>query len=152
MKKTLLKSKNYISLLPPFIAVTFQAKFVNPITGIYDGHNYFVPAVDRQIGSPVNYIVVTCCPQYNGIWKWYLDKEKPLKEQWPIWSNKGKDIYYIPVEKCEFIKPLADINPDAVPYLIDAIKAEQKEWVNGEVYNNNYVYKNKPDWAIYDDE
>ena len=71
------------------------------------------------MGKNVNYVVVCCSPEYNGVWKWHPER----KSQYSIWNNNGQRCYCVPVSECEFVQTLESIK---TPEIIKEIKKNQK--------------------------
>ena len=96
---------------------------------IYQPHfmtQKFRVACKEQMGQEVNYIVVTCSPAYNGVWKWYA-KDKDSIEKW----NNGKlPCYCVPIKICEKIKTLDQLTN---PEVIAIVESQQLKWKNKEV-------------------
>ena len=84
--------------------------------------NCFRVAVKKQMGDKVNYIVVCCSPEYNGVYKW----NPAGKKSFEIWDNNGQKCYCVPVGECEFVQTLESIK---TPELIKEIKKNQKAFI-----------------------
>lgn len=101
----------------------------------------FRPAISNQMGTKYNYIIVTCAPSFNGVWKYDADKTKTFET---IYNGKVK-CYQVPINECEKIKELKDLTNETI---VAEIRRFQNSWINGEVKNNEHIYENKPDWLI----
>lgn len=89
-----------------------------------------------------NYIIITCSPSENGLYKW---KKSDLDEL-QFWTNGKLPCYVVPMNKCAFIKSLQEIKNEDI---IKEIKKQQKKWYNKEVKNRDYEYKKgKPEWML----
>lgn len=110
---------------------------------IYEPHfktsKFRVAVADQQCET--NYIVVTCSPRYNGIWKW----TKTLGKKYETWYNNGLVCYCIPIDEC--IKT-QELNSIQNPEIRAKVKKLQSKWYKSEVRNRDYEYKNKPEWMI----
>lgn len=87
-----------------------------------------------------NFIIVTCSEHYNGVYMWKKGDEIGMM------SNGKMSCYRVPICKCQYIKSLKELTAEDV---IKKVIKYQKAWCKGQVKNNNYIYKTKPDWAIY---
>ena len=114
------------------------------IAYIYQPHfktSMFRVAVNKQQSKDTNYIVVTCSPQYNGVWKYSGD----IHYSCDRWINGKTACYEIPISSCTFVKSLNEIVPiDKRRMVIN----QQKEWLKNEVKNRNYSYSEIPDWMM----
>lgn len=111
---------------------------------IYQPHfktSMFRVAVNRQQGDDTNYIVVTCSPQYNGLWKY----DGKLHKTCGKWVNGKTVCYEIPIAECTFVKGLNEIQQ---PSHIQAVVKQQEEWFNNKVRNREYTYAEKPPWML----
>ena len=111
---------------------------------IYQPHfktSMFRVAINKQQSEDTNYIVVTCSPQYNGVWKY----DGSLHKTCGRWANGKTTCYEIPISKCVFVKSLDEIQQ--VERRKEVIR-QQKEWLESEVRNRNYSYKETPDWML----
>lgn len=110
---------------------------------IYEPHfktNMFRVAVSNQQGK-TNFIVVTCSPKYNGVWKW----EKQLDKSYDTWVNGKCLCYCIPISECIKVQEISTITRQDV---LSEIKKQQEYWYNSQVKNRDYTYKNKPEWML----
>lgn len=103
--------------------------------------NCFRVAVQNQQGSVDNYIAVCCSPSYNGIYQYPAVKRK----QYDIWQNGNTSCYCVPLSDCNYVKSLKDVTN---PIMIKSIKKLQKKWLNNQVKNRDYQYKEKPEWIL----
>lgn len=104
---------------------------MNNTAYIYQPHfmtNCFRVACKEQMGDDINYIVVTCSPTYNGVWKWDA-KNKSLVEKW---FNGKLACYCVPIKMCTKIKTLEELQN---PQVISIVEAQQSQWKNKEVKN-----------------
>jgi len=101
------------------VSYIWAPKFISPYN---DNEVYLVPAVEDQQGKENNYIVVCCSPSYNGLYKCPVK----LYKDFDTWMNKKKKCYYIPISKCEYVKPLKEIEMSTV---INKIKKNQRNWM-----------------------
>ena len=102
---------------------------MNNTAYIYQPHfmtSAFRVACKEQASDEVNYIVVTCSPSYNGVWKWDA-KNKPLVE---TWYNGKLPCYCVPIKMCTKIKTLEEITN---PNVKSIVEAQQSQWKNKEV-------------------
>ena len=117
---------------------------MNNIAFIYEPHfntSKFRVAVKNQQGNNYNYIVVSCSPSYNGVWRYKAER----RATYDCWKNNTLSCYCVPIEDCEKIKELKDIeNTD----IIKKIKKQQKNWLDSNVTNRDYKYKTKPNWML----
>ena len=117
---------------------------MNNVAYIYQPHfktSMFRVATNKQQSKDTNYIVVTCSPQYNGVWKYSGDVHKTCGK----WINGKTTCYEIPISSCTFVKSLNEIIPiDKRRMVIN----QQKEWLKSEVKNRNYSYSGIPDWMM----
>lgn len=111
-------------------AFTWMPKWVSPFG---DKKVYFVPRIKDQKGQEWNYIVVCCSPSYNGLWKWPSKEAKHLMK----WNNHGTMCYYVPVDICEFVKPIEDIQ------MLDVKKKAI------ETQRNWYIYNHPKRWPFW---
>lgn len=114
------------------------------IAYIYQPHfktSMFRVAVNKQQSKDTNYIVVTCSPQYNGVWKYSGDIHKTCGK----WINGKTTCYEIPISSCTFVKSLNEIIPTDKRQMVIH---QQKEWLKSEVRNRNYSYSEIPDWMM----
>lgn len=100
------------------VAYTWTPKWVSPFG---DKKVYFVPRIENQKGKEWNYIVICCSPSYNGLWKWPAKEAKNLRK----WNNNGRMCYYVPLDICEFVKPISEIQMTDVKQ--EALKT-QENW------------------------
>lgn len=99
------------------------------IAYIYQPHfmsDSFRVACKEQMGTDVNYIVVTCSPTYNGVWKWEA-KDKDIVEKW---VNGKLPCYCVPIKLCKKIKTLDEVTN---PVVLRIIESQQSQWKNKEV-------------------
>lgn len=69
------------------------------------------PSCGEQQGTDANYVVVTCSPTYNGVWRWDASK----KCDYSTWSNNGRLCYCVPLTDCVKVKELSEVtNPDVL--------------------------------------
>lgn len=112
---------------------------------IYEPHfktKMFRVAKVCQMGKDFNYVVVTCSPMYNGLYKYDSSKRDNFK----TWINGKLECYEIPISECTFVMNLDDIEkPDVKAEIIK----QQKKWFNKQVKNRTYDYKNKPSWMLW---
>ena len=123
------------------IAYIYNVKGKNPYTNEWD-YRYLVPAVKDQ-QAKINYVVVTCEPSKNGVYRWKKDKK------YDTWMNGKMKCYYIPIDDCDFcsFEDLPDNEPNKK--LLEKVKKMQTKWLNKEVKNHNYDYKRgKPSWML----
>ena len=116
----------------------------NNIAYIYQPHfntNCFRAAVLKQQGKKYNYIIVTCSPEYNGVWKYNADNVL----NYDVWSNNNKECYCVPIRDCRRIKLLNELTNIEV---INKVKFQQKKWYNNTVKNRDYTYTDKPEWML----
>lgn len=114
------------------------------IAFIYTQHNLtrcFRVAKNHAM-SEINYIIVTCSPTYNGVYRYSRDILKDCES----WNNKKLQCWCIPIDKCVKVQEIKDIKREDIRKKI--IK-QQKEWFNSQVENRDYEYKNKPEWMIW---
>lgn len=110
---------------------------MNNIAYIFQPHyntGMFRVAKRDQFGKHFNYIVVTCSPSYNGVWKYSVKNLKDYK----IWSNDGLICYCVPIDDCEKIMTLDEVDN---PTVIKNIKLQQKKWCK---LNNS----EREDWML----
>lgn len=115
------------------------------IAYIYQPHfnsKCFRVATKDQQGNNYNYIVVTCSPTYNGIWKYPATKTSSFD----IWKNGSVPCYCVPIDNCEFVKPLDKI---ADKNILNKVIKQQKQWYNNNIKNRDYTYFEKPDWLLF---
>lgn len=111
---------------------------------IYQPHfktSMFRVAVNKQQSKETNYIVVTCSPQYNGLWKYNGD----LHESCSRWINGKTTCYEIPISKCTFVKSLDEI---VQPQHRKEVIKQQQSWLQNQVKNRDYMYSELPDWVV----
>lgn len=96
---------------------------------------------NKQQGSHVNYIVVTCSPKYNGIWKYPAENIKQYKH----WQNGKLDCICVPIKDCKKLQPLNTIRTESIK---KQVKNQQEKWFKNQIKNRNYDYVNKPEWII----
>lgn len=123
------------------ICYTYGPKMKDPYTGKWET-NYFVPALQNKKGKKTNYIVITCSPKFNGVWEW----DAANLSNYDTWANGRMICLYVPICDCRKIKELAEVTNEE--YKAEIIK-QQKQWYNKQVKNQNYEYKNKPDWMLW---
>lgn len=114
------------------VSYIWAPKFISPFG---DDEIYLVPAVSDQQGKENNYIVVCCSPSYNGLYKCPAAEYKNFE----TWTNNKRKCYYVPISKCEYVKPLEDIQMTPVR---EKIRKIQLTW------QKNKNRKNTPDWFI----
>lgn len=112
---------------------------------IYQPHfktSMFRVAANKQQSGGDNYIVVTCSPQYNGVWKY----PGSLHSSCGRWVNTHNTVCYeIPISSCSFVKSLEEIvSPDRFKNVVK----QQIEWFTKEVRNRNYTYAEVPGWFL----
>lgn len=114
---------------------------------IYEPHfntNCFRVSMNEQL-EDINYIIVTCSPSYNGVYKW----NKPLirsKDELGVWTNGKLPCYTVPIYLCTKIKDLSElVNPD----VIKIVKKQQKDWAEGKVKGKAPHKRGKQPWMIY---
>lgn len=122
-----------------------KIKDFNNISCIYQPHfmsNCFRVACNKQQGKDFNYIIVTCSPEFNGIWKYPASICKDLS----IWLNGKRPCYCVPIEKCTKYKDLDSISN---PNTLKEVAKMQARWYASEVKNRDYVYKaGRPEWML----
>ena len=114
------------------------------IAYIYQPHfktKMFRVAMNKQQSPNYNYIVVTCSPQYNGVWRYDGEIHAALSK----WVNGSTICYEVPIDKCEFIKSLFEVTDEKVR---NNIIKQQSDWLHNTVKNRNYRYTEKPEWFI----
>ena len=114
---------------------------------IYQPHfktNMFRVSVNEQQGEEWNFVVVTCSPGWNGVWKYPVKNTANYK----IWMNGKLKCYCVPTSDCVKIKNLNELTEEKQKWVVDAIKKQQDKWFKSEVRNRNYSYKNKPEWML----
>lgn len=109
------------------VALIFQPHFKT---------NCFRVAIDKQLGDNYNYVIVTCCPTYNGVYKYPRKNAKDYE----VWKNKSIECYCVPIKDCVMVQELTDIKNES---LIKEIRRQQKKWLS----INEYV-KGKPEWML----
>ena len=111
---------------------------------IYQPHfktDCFRVAVKEQRGFPYNYVVVTCSPEYNGVWRYNAEN----CDKYDTWQNGRLTCYCVPTKDCVRIKGLNElVNPN----VIAKVKLQQTEWYNSTIKNRDYEYKHKPNWML----
>jgi hypothetical protein len=116
------------------------------IAYIYQPHfksECFRVASKDQQGPENNYIVVTCSPQYNGIYKY---PAKNIQDKhYDTWCNNKTLCICVPIKDCEKIKELPQITNEDI---IRDVRKQQQDWYKSEVKNRDYNYVNKPEWMI----
>ena len=115
------------------------------IAYIYQPHfnsNCFRVAISKQQGTTTNYIVVTCSPNYNGVWKYSSSN----LYDYPSWNNGNVVCKCVPISDCEFVKHLNQLKNEDI---LKQVKKQQLTWFNNQVKNRNYDYVTKPDWLIF---
>ena len=111
---------------------------------IYQPHfntECFRVASNSQQGTVNNYIIVTCSPMYNGVWKYSANKALNYSH----WKNGNIDCLCVPIVDCVKIKNLNQIINQTV---INKIIQQQQNWYKNQVKNRNYEYVNKPEWFL----
>ena len=111
---------------------------------IYQPHfktNCFKVAIDKSQGVTNNFIIVTCSPSYNGVYKYPSEK----RFSYEIWKNGKKSCYCVPIIDCEFVQKLETLKNEDI---IKEVKKQQKSWLKQEVTNREYKYNKKPEWAL----
>lgn len=104
---------------------------MNNTAYIYQPHfmtSVFRVACKEQMADDVNYIVVTCSPSYNGVWKWDA-RNKPFIEKW---TNGRLPCYCVPIKMCTKIKTLEELTN---PVVLKIVAEQQRQWKNKEVVN-----------------
>lgn len=117
---------------------------MNNTSYIYQPHfktKCFRVACTEQTGPEYNFIVVTCSPQYNGVWFYPSYK----RFNYEVWHNKTCPCYCVPIKDCTFIKSLNNLTN---PNVIKMVKKMQTKWFKSDVLNRDYNYKNKPEWML----
>jgi len=125
------------------ISFTYGPKGKNPDTDEWD-YKYLVPAIKEQQGV-WNYIVVTCSPQFNGVYRWnHMDKSKCK-----AWMNGKLPCYYVPIDICTFKRfDELDMDLPVNQKIIEEVKKQQAKWFKGEVKGKDAYKKKKPDWML----
>lgn len=111
---------------------------------IYQPHfktESFRVACKNQRGSVYNYVIVTCSPQYNGVWQYNAVNCR----KYPTWTNNSVDCYCVPIKDCTFVKSLDKLEN---PQVIKEVKKQQKKWYSSTVTNRAYEYVKKPQWML----
>lgn len=111
---------------------------------IYQPHfmtSMFRVAVNKQQSKDKNRIVVTCSPQYNGVWEYDASIHKTCGK----WVNGKTVCYEIPIECCNRVATLDDI---VKPENRKEVIKQQKAWLNNAVKNRDYSYAEVPDWMV----
>ena len=116
----------------PNIAYIYQPHFMT---------NKFRVSVNNQRGKEFNYIVVTCSPEFNGVWKYPAENIIEYK----IWMNRKTPCYCVPIEDCTFVQKLEEIKKDE---LKKAAISQQEAWFKNEVKNTEHKYVNRPKWML----
>lgn len=114
------------------------------IAYIYQPHfktSKFRVACKSQQGEQFNYIVVTCSPEFNGIYKYGANNVK----NYEIWNNNHTSCLCVPINDCVKLKSLEEVTNTEV---IAKIKQQQSDWYTNNVCNRDYSYANKPDWML----
>lgn len=114
------------------------------IAYIYQPHfktSMFRVAMNKQQSKDENYIVVTCSPQYNGLWKY----AGTIRDTCGRWMNGKIGCYEIPISSCTRMKMLDDIEK---PKIRKEVVKQQKTWLNNSVKNRDYSYVEVPDWVV----
>jgi hypothetical protein len=101
----------------------------------------FRVAVNKQQCDIDNFIVVTCSPQYNGVWKY----DGSLHRSCGVWPNGKTLCYEIPIKSCTFVKSLDEMTDKVKRKMV---ADQQWEWFTNQVKNRNYTYSEKPDWFV----
>ena len=113
---------------------------------IYQPHfktDCFRVAIKDQQGPDYNYVVVTCSPQYNGIYKYPM---KNIKDKhYTVWYNNKTPCICVPIKDCEKVKELTEITNNDI---LKKVKRQQQMWYKSEVENRDYQYVNKPEWML----
>lgn len=102
---------------------------MNNIAYIYQPHfktSKFRVACKEQLSNEVNYIIVTCSPTYNGVWKWDASK----KDKVETWMNGKLSCYCVPITMCTRVKSLEELKN---PNVIKIVQEQQRQWKNKEV-------------------
>lgn len=116
------------------------------IAYIYQPHfktGMFRVAVKDQLGTDKNYIVVTCSPQFNGVYSYPVSNIQEKK--YDTWSNNGTNCICVPIVDCQKLKELNEVTNSEV---ISRIKKQQNAWYNNNITNRDYEYKGKPEWML----
>lgn len=111
---------------------------------IYQPHfktKCFRVAVSEQRGIDYNYVVVTCSPQYNGIWKYPASNTRMYSH----WKNKNVECLCVPIRDCKYVQTLDSIGTTTI---INKVKSQQLKWYNNSIVNRNYTYAEKPNWML----
>ena len=101
----------------------------------------FRVSANSQQSSETNYIVVTCSPQYNGVWKY----SGAIHSFCGRWMNNNTVCYEIPISSCIFVKSLEEIVDKAKR---KKVVKQQKDWFTKNVRNRNYTYSEIPKWFL----
>lgn len=88
---------------------------------------------ERQQATDVNYVVICCNPELNGIYSWRRNDFNEI----PIWLNRGKPMYCIPLDK---LTKIAELDT-ATDWLREEIIAVQTKFCNK-------YRKKKMDWVL----
>lgn len=94
-----------------------------------------------QQGKNNNYIVVTCSPKYNGVWKYSPENISKYK----TWTNGNIQCICVPISDCIKVRELHEI---VDPMMKKEIQTQQKKWYNNAIKNHNYKYVNYPEWML----
>lgn len=111
---------------------------------IYQPHfktECFRVALDNQRGKNNNYVIVTCSPMYNGVWRYSPSNI----EKYDRWMNGKTECVCVPIKDCDKVKTLEELTD---PTILNIIKRQQNNWYKGWVKNRDYTYVNKPDWIM----
>lgn len=111
---------------------------------IYQPHfktDCFRVAIKNQQGSDINFIVVTCSPSYNGVWKYDAHNMNSYAD----WRNNNVWCKCVPINDCTYIKPLEQLSNQNI---IKIVKQQQNDWFKNQIKNRNYSYVSKPDWLL----
>lgn len=101
----------------------------------------FRVALQDQRGKDNNYIVVTCSPKYNGVWKY--PPQNVIK--YDTWQNGNIKCVCIPISDCIKVRTLQEI---VDPVMKKKIKEQQSLWYEGQIKNRNYNYVERPEWML----
>lgn len=86
--------------------------------------NCFRVSTNLQVnGGEFNYIIVTCSPTWNGMYRYPAKNTSNYK----IWTNKKRPCYCVPVGDCTKFKELNEIQDET---LLKEIREQQEYWKN----------------------
>jgi len=116
------------------IAYIFQPHFMS---------NCFRVALKDQMGTEKNFVVVTCSPEYNGVYEY--PSSNIINKDYDIWVNNKVECVCVPIKDCKFVGKLDKVSNSKVRL---QIKKQQLQWYRSEVKNNPKKYKSKPNWML----